>query len=233
MLERDARGGTRYTEIIRSHFGVTSPDARMQRPEYLGGSKSYVNVVPVQQTSQTATTPLGNLAGFGVINDNGGFAKSFTEHCVIIGLLNVRADLTYQQGLERKWSRRTRYDFYWPSLAHLGEQEIKTKEIYAQGTSDDDIVFGYQERYAEYRYFPSKITGKLRSNTTAPLDMWHLSQNFGSRPTLNKTFIEEAVPMSRVLAVASQPHFVMDSYIKQKCARPMPVYAVPGLIDHF
>lgn len=233
MLERDARGGTRYTEIIRSHFGVISPDARMQRPEYLGGSKSYVNVVPVQQTSQTGTTPQGNLAGFAVVQDNGGFAKSFTEHCVIIGLLNVRADLTYQQGLDRKFSRRTRYDYYWPSLAHLGEQEIKLKELYAQGTSEDDEVFGYQERYAEYRYFPSKITGKLRSNATAPLDMWHLSQNFSSKPVLNKTFIEEAVPMTRVLAVANQPHFVMDSYIKQKCARPMPVYSVPGLIDHF
>ena len=196
MQERDARGGTRYTEIIRSHFGVISPDARLQRPEYLGGSSSRVHINPVQQTSSTdSTTPQGHLAAFGVVADSrNGFTKSFTEHCVIIGLLNVRADLTYQQGVPRMFSRSTRYDFYWPALAHLGEQAVLNKEIYAQGTSADSQVFGYQERYAEYRYFPSKITGKFRSTYAQPLDAWHLSQKFSNLPALNATFIQDNPP---------------------------------------
>jgi len=235
MLERDARSGTRYTEIIQAHFGVTSPDARLQRPEYLGGGSTRVNVNPVPQTSSTdATTPQGNLAAFGTVGfDRHGFTKSFTEHGHIIGIACVRADLTYQQGLNRMWSRQDRYDFYWPALAHLGEQAVLNKEIYAQGTSADDDVFGYQERYAEYRYKPSLVTGAFRSNAATPLDTWHLSQDFSSLPVLNQTFIEENPPIERVIAVPTEPHFILDSYFDLKCARPMPMYGVPGLIDHF
>jgi hypothetical protein len=235
LLERDARGGTRYTEIVKSHFGVTSPDARLQRPEYLGGGSTPVNVTPIEQTSSTdATSPQGNLAAMATVSiTNHGFSKSFTEHCVILGLVSVRADLTYQQGLNRMFSRQTRYDFYWPALSHIGEQAVLNKEIYAQGTSADDNIFGYAERYAEYRYKPSMITGKFRSNDAASLDAWHLSQEFSSLPGLNSTFIEENPPLDRVIAVPSEPHFIFDSYISMKCARPMPVYSVPGKIDHF
>lgn len=235
MYERDARGGTRYTEIIRSHFGVISPDARLQRPEYLGGSSQRIAINPVQQTSSTdATSPQGNLAAFGVVHDNrGGFQHSFTEHCIVMGIASVRADLTYQQGIPRMFSRRTRFDWYWPTLAHLGEQEVLNKEIYAQGLPQDEQVFGYQERYAEYRYYPSKITGQFRSTYATPLDQWHLSQEFGSLPTLGATFITENPPIDRVIAVNSEPHFLFDSFFDLKCARPMPVYSVPGMIDHF
>jgi len=238
LLERDARGGTRYTEIIRSHFGVVSPDARLQRPEYLGGGSSPVNIHPVPQTSETgATTPQGNLAAFGTLNVRGhGFTKSFTEHCLIIGLVSARADLNYQQGLNRMWSRQTRYDFYWPALSHLGEQAVLNKEIYAQGSGNptqDEAVFGYQERYAEYRYKPSVITGQFRSNYAQSLDVWHLAQDFASLPALSSTFIQEDPPIDRVIAVPSEPHFLFDAYFDLKCARPMPTYSVPGLIDHF
>ncbi len=240
LYERDARGGTRYTEILRSHFGVVSPDSRLQRPEYLGGSESPVIINPVVQNSATgatgAETPQGNLAAYGLVSSTSakhGFTKSFVEHGIIIGLLNVRADLTYQQGIPRMFSRRTRFDFYWPVLAHLGEQAILNKEIYAQGTPADDDVFGYQERYAEYRYFPSMITGKLRSTDPQSLDVWHLSQKFDNLPTLSAQFIEDNPPVSRILAVQNEPQFIIDSYIEMKCARPMPVYGVPGLVDHF
>lgn len=240
LYERDARGGTRYTEILRSHFGVVSPDSRLQRPEYLGGSESPVIINPVVQQSATgvtgAETPQGNLAAYGLASSTSakhGFTKSFVEHGIIIGLLNVRADLTYQQGIPRMFSRRTRFDFYWPVLAHLGEQAILNKEIYAQGSSADDDVFGYQERYAEYRYFPSMITGKLRSTDPQSLDVWHLSQKFDSLPTLSAQFIQDDPPVSRILAVQNEPQFIIDSYIEMKCARPMPVYGVPGLVDHF
>lgn len=240
LYERDARGGTRYTEILRSHFGVISPDSRLQRPEYLGGSESPVIISPVVQNSATGSTgsetPQGNLAAYGLASSTSskhGFTKSFVEHGIIIGLLNVRADLTYQQGIPRMFSRRTRFDFYWPVLAHLGEQAILNKEIYAQGTSADDDVFGYQERYAEYRYFPSMITGKLRSTDSQSLDVWHLSQKFDSLPTLSAQFIQDDPPISRILAVQNEPQFIIDSYIEMKCARPMPVYGVPGLVDHF
>lgn len=240
LYERDARGGTRYTEILRSHFGVVSPDSRLQRPEYLGGSESPVIINPVVQNSATgstgAETPQGNLAAYALASSTSakhGFTKSFVEHGIIIGLLNVRADLTYQQGIPRMFSRRTRFDFYWPVLAHLGEQAILNKEIYAQGTKVDDDVFGYQERYAEYRYFPSMITGKLRSTDPQSLDVWHLSQKFDSLPTLSAQFIEDNPPVSRILAVQNEPQFIIDSYIEMKCARPMPVYGVPGLVDHF
>ena len=235
LYEKDARGGTRYTEVIQSHFGVTSPDARLQRPEYLGGGKDRININPVAQTSSTdTTTPQGNLSGYGTTGFTGHrFNKSFTEHSVIIGLACVFADLTYQQGLARHFSRQTRWDFYWPALAHLGEQTIFNKEIYAQGTSADDDVFGYQERYAEYRYKPSNVTGQMRSNFSSSLDTWHLAQDFGSLPALNASFIEENPPVDRVTAVQNYPNLILDMYFKLKCARPMPTYGVPGLIDHF
>lgn len=237
LLERDARAGTRYTEIIQAHFGVTSPDARQQRPEYLGGSSTRININTVAQTSvpnTTYTTPAGTLTGYGIAADNfHGFTKSFTEHGVIIGLANVRADLTYQQGLDRKFTRSTKYDFYWPGLANLGEQAVLNREIYAQGTAADTQVFGYQERWAEYRHFPSKITGKFRSTFATPLDAWHLSQKFTALPTLNSTFIEDNPPISRVIAVPSQPQIIFDSFFELTCARPMPTFSVPGLIDHF
>lgn len=235
MYERDARGGSRYNELVLSHFGVRSPDARLQRPEYLGGASSPITINPVQQTSSSdATTPQGNLAAYGYgASSYNGFVKSFTEHCVIIGLVSVRADLTYQQGLHRMWSRQTRHDFYWPSLAHLGEQGVLNKEIFMTGGAEDNDVFGYQERWAEYRYMPSKITGKMRSECGTSLDHWHLSQEFALPPTLNSTFIEENPPIDRVIAVPSEPHFIFDSLIELKCARPMPVYSVPGYMDHF
>ncbi|AXL15396.1 major capsid protein [Microviridae sp.] len=235
LYEKDARGGTRYTEVIQSHFGVTSPDARLQRPEYLGGGKDRININPIAQTSSTdATTPQGNLSGYGTTGFTGHtFNKSFTEHSVVIGLACVFADLTYQQGLARHFSRQTRWDFYWPALAHLGEQAVLNKEIYAQGTADDNNVFGYQERYAEYRYKPSNVTGQMRSNFAQSLDTWHLAQDFGSLPALNASFIEENPPVDRVTAVQDYPNLILDMYFKLKCARPMPTYGVPGLIDHF
>lgn len=243
MLERDARGGTRYTEIVRSHFGVISPDQRLQRPEYLGGGSSMVNINPVAQTAQANAaapgpgandTPQGNLAAIGTVSlNNHGFTKSFTEHCIVIGLVNVRADITYQQGLDRMFSRSTRYDFYWPALAHLGEQAVLNKEIYAQGTADDELVFGYQERFAEMRYKPSRITGKFRSADPASLDAWHLSQDFADLPVLGTDFIKDDPPIDRVIAVPSEPHYLFDGYIRYLHARPMPMYGVPGMIDHF
>ncbi len=233
--EKDARGGTRYIEKIKSHFGVTSPDARLQRPEYLGGHSDRININPVVQTSSTdSTSPQGNLSAFGVSGARyHGFSKSFVEHGYIIGLANVRADLTYQQGLNRMWSRKTVLDFYWPSFAHLGEQAVLNKEIYAQGTSKDDEVFGYQERYGEYRYKPSMITGKFRSTYAQSLDAWHFSQKFENLPTLSNQFIQDNPPISRCLAVPSEPHFLMDAFFNLKCVRPMPLFGTPGLIDHF
>lgn len=235
LFERDARGGTRYTEIIRSHFGVVSPDARLQRPEYLGGGETRVNVNPIAQTSSTdGTSPQGNLAAMGTASFSGhGFNKSFTEHCLLIGLVCARADLSYQQGLDRMFSRSTRFDFYWPALSHIGEQSILNKEIFFQGTAADDEVFGYQERYAEYRYKTSKITGQFRSNFAQSLDSWHLAQDFDSLPALNSAFIEEDPPVDRVIAVPSYPHFLFDAFFNLRCARPMPIYGVPGFIDHF
>lgn len=241
LYERDARGGTRYTEILRAHFGVISPDARLQRPEYLGGGSTPITITPVAQTQATGasgtTTAQGNLAGFGTVLAHGhGFSKSFVEHGVILGLCSVRADLTYQQGLDRMWSRRTRFDYYWPALAHIGEQAVLNQEIYCKGDSNDPLVFGYQERFAEYRYKPSLITGLFRSNVSTgstSIDIWHLSQNFVSLPTLSDAFIIEQPPVSRVIATSSEPQFLMDSHIQLTCARPMPVFGVPGLIDHF
>jgi hypothetical protein len=235
LYERDSRGGSRYIEILASHFGVTSPDARLQRPEYLGGGKTPVSMQPIPQTSSTDTTsPQGNLSAMGTVGVNGhGFSKAFVEHGCIIGLACVFADLTYQQGMNRMWSRRDRWDFYWPALAHLGEQAVLNEEIYTQGTSADQDVFGYQERYAEYRYKPSQITGKMRSNATGSLDVWHLSQDFSSVPVLNASFIEENPPIDRVVALPTEPDLLFDWYFDMKCTRPMPTYSVPGLIDHF
>lgn len=242
LLERDARGGTRYTEIIKAHFGVMSPDARLQRPEYLGGGSSPLVVNPIAQTSGTGqtgqTTPLGNLAAIGTVLAKGhGFTQSFTEHGYVIGLVNVRADLTYQQGLRKHWSRQTRYDYYFPAFAMLGEQAILRQEIYCNGVdAEDTLVFGYQERWAEYRYSPSEITGLFRSTTAGTLDAWHLSQRFTSAPSLSGAFIEDNPPLSRVLAVgaaANGAQIIFDSFFDMKVARPMPLYSVPGLIDHF
>lgn len=237
LYERDARGGSRYTEIVRSHFGVVSPDARLQRPEYLGGGQSVVNFSPVAQTQatgETVDTPQGNLAAYATSVMHGhGFSKSFTEHGVLIGLICIRADLNYQQGLNRMWSRRARLDYYWPALSHIGEQAIFSKEIFADGTPADEDVFGYQERYAEYRYKPSIITGKMRSSDPQSLDVWHVAQDFATRPLLNAAFIAENPPLDRVVAVPSEPKFIGDFWFRTRCARPMPVYGVPGLIDHF
>lgn len=243
LLERDARGGTRYTEVVRSHFGVLSPDARLQRPEYLGGGSTPVQIQSVAQTSGSAPdpatgytdTPLAWISGYASSVSRNGFTQSFTEHGHVIGLMAVRADLSYQQGLNRMWSRRTRYDYYWPVFAMIGEQAVLNKEIYAQGTSVDDDVFGYQERWAEYRYKPSQISGKLRSTFAQPLDIWHLAQEFTSLPTLNATFIEDNPPVNRVIATTEQTgdQFVADMLFRNKAARPMPLYSVPGLVDHF
>ena len=247
LLERDARGGTRYTEVLQSHFGVINPDARLQRPEYLGGGHVAINVHTIEQSSATgatgSSTPQGNLAANGIAGGRVGFSKSFLEHGYVIGLVNVRADLTYQQGLDKMWSRSSRFDFYWPALANLGEQAVLNKELYAQGSAVkdangnviDDQVFGYQERWSEYRYGISHITGQLRSTFAQSLDSWHLAQYFTALPTLSKTFVQEAVPVDRVLAVsqALAPALVYDSLITCNCVRPMPVFSVPGLIDHF
>ena len=281
LLERDARGGTRYTELIHAHFGVTSPDARLQRPEFLGGGSSRINVAAVAQTQQTEQeSPQGNLAAYGTANlINHGFVKSFTEHGWIIGLVNVRADLTYQDVFERHWLRSTKYEFYWPALAHIGEQAVYEFEIYpsqnttwpgwgnAQGAGaqakrpasdliseikghdpfraegsdgiDDQTydtpagTFGYQERYAEYRYKPSRISGRFNSRSAEALDIWHLAQEFSAQPQLGPTFIQDDPPLDRAIAVPSEPHFIADFYFDMKCARPMPLRGVPGNIDRF
>lgn len=241
LLERDARGGTRYTETIRAHFGVISPDARLQRPEYLGGGSARVVINPIAQTSATGltggSTPTGNLSGVGTALAQGhGFTQSFTEHGIVIGLVSIRADLTYQQGLRRFWSRATRYDFFWPAFAHLGEQSILNKEIYVRGDANDALVFGYQERHAEYRYFPAMITGLFRSTSAGTIDPWHAAQKFTALPALNSTFIQDSPPIDRIVAVgagANGKQFIFDSFFSIRCARPMPMYGVPGLIDHF
>lgn len=238
LLEQDARGGTRYTEIIRSHFGVTSPDARLQRPEYLGGGSSQINFYPVAQTQATGasgtTTAQGNLAAMAISSGgNGGFTKSFTEHTLLLGLVSVRADLNYQQGINRLFSMSTRYDFYWPTLANLGEQTILNKEIYADGSANDLLTFGYQERYAELRYKPSNITGLFRSTAAGTLDIWHLAQDFATLPTLGTTFIQETPPVDRVVAVPSEPEFLFDAFFTYKSVRPLPVYSVPYALGRF
>jgi len=243
LLERDARSGTRYSEVVKAHFGVDFLDVTY-RPEYLGGSTSPVTFQEIPYTAAqtpgssymgTPAQATGDLAAAGqIVVNSGGFTKSFTEHGIVIGLASVRADLTYQQGVDRFWSRETRYDFYWPALAHIGEQAVLNKEIYATGSgTQDNGVFGYQERWAEYRYKQSKITGKMRSNASSSLDAWHLSQEFSSAPSLNSTFIEENPPMDRVTAFPNEPDFHMDCHFRFTDVSPMPVFSVPGLIDHF
>lgn len=236
FYERLARGGSRYTEVLRSFFGVVSPDARLQRPEFLGSFTKMVNVNPIAQTSATDnTSPQGNLSAYGVTAAKfHGFTKSFVEHGYIFGFVCARADLTYQQGINKMWLRSTVYDFYWPTFAHLGEQAIELREIYAQGSKDDTIVFGYQERYAEYRYKPSQITGKFRSSVVdGSLDKWHLSQFFNNAPTLNEEFITENPPIKRIIAVQDEPEFLLDIGFRYTTVRPMPMFGTPGLVDHF
>ena len=241
LLERDARSGTRYNETILAHFGVTVPDFRVQRPEFLGGGSSPVNISPVAQTTyqgtQTVEDAKGALSGIGTVSGRHGFTKSFTEHGVVIGLVNVRGDITYSQGIERYWGKDTRYDFYYPALAQIGEQAVTMVEIWTQGdgATTDDTVFGYQERYAEYRYKPSRLTGLMAVDAASNLDEFHLSEDFATQPSLDSTFIQSntATPLDRAISVPTQPHFVFDAYFDLKCARPMPLYGVPGNLDHF
>ncbi|AXL14455.1 major capsid protein [Microviridae sp.] len=234
LLERDARSGTRYVEFLKAHFGVTSPDFRLQRPEYLGGGSQPLNFNPIAVTADTTDSSAGDLSAYAIsAGSRHGFSKSFVEHGYIIGLISARADLTYQTGIHRMWSRRTRLDFAFPVLGHLGEQSVLNKEIYAQGTADDENVFGFNERYAEYRYSLSKITGLFRSSHPQSLDAWHLSQDFDSLPALSDAFIQDDPPVDRVIRVQTEPHFIMDSHFHIRHARPLPVNSVPGMIDHF
>ena len=238
FYERQARGGSRYTEVVRSFFGVTSPDARLQRPEYLGGNRVPININQVIQQSGTesATTPQGTVVGMSQTTDtNSDFTKSFTEHGFIIGVMVARYDHTYQQGLDRLWSRKDKFDFYWPVFANIGEQAIKNKELYAQGTAEDDEVFGYQEAWAEYRYKPNRVTGEMRSSYAQSLDVWHLADDYRKLPSLSAEWIQEdASTVNRVLAVSDNlsAQFFADIYVKNLCTRPMPMYSIPGLIDH-
>lgn len=236
LYERDARGGTRYIEILKSHFGVTSPDARLQRPEYLGGNRVPININQVLQNSETATTPQGTPTGQSLTTDvHSDFKKSFVEHGFVIGVMVARYNHTYQQGLERFWSRRSRFDYYWPVFANLGEMAILNKEIYAQGNEKDNEVFGYQEAWADYRYKPSRCTGEMRSQATQSLDVWHLGDDYSSLPTLSADWIQEdSNVIDRVIAVSQQNanQLWADIYVKNKCTRPMPLYSIPGLIDH-
>ena len=234
LLERDARGGTRYIEIILSHFNVQSPDARLQRPEYLGGGSARININPVAATAETENTPQANLAAVGTGLVKGGFNHSFTEHGHIFCLLSCRSDPTYQRGLDRIWSRETRYDYYWPALSHLGEQGIKNKEIFFEaGDASANEIWGYQERYAEYRYQPGRVTGLFRSEDPSSLDVWHLAQDFDELPALAPLFVADLAPVDRVVAVPAEPDFLVDCWHNVKATRPMPVYAVPGMVDHF
>ncbi len=239
LYERDARGGSRYIEILKSHFGVTSPDARLQRPEYLGGNRVPININQVIQQSGTGTganTPQGTVVGMSQTTDShADFIKSFTEHGFIIGVMVARYDHTYQQGLDRLWSRKDRFDYYWPVFANIGEQAVKNKEIYAQGNAEDDQVFGYQEAWADYRYKPNRVTGEMRSAYAQSLDVWHLADDYSSRPSLSDSWIrEDKTNIDRVLAVtsANSNQFFADIYVQNRATRPMPMYSVPGLIDH-
>lgn len=238
FYEQQARGGSRYTEVVRSFFGVTSPDARLQRPEYLGGNRVPINVNQIVQQSgtQSGTTPQGTVVGQSLTTDkHSDFTKSFTEHGLIIGVMVARYDHTYQQGLNRLWSRKDKFDFYWPVFANIGEQAIKNKEIFAQGNDKDNEVFGYQEAWAEYRYKPNMVTGEMRSAYAQSLDVWHLADDYSTLPSLSDSWIrEDKTNIDRVLAVTSavSNQFFADIYVKNYCTRPMPMYSVPGLIDH-
>lgn len=238
LYEKDARGGTRYTEILKTHFGVTSPDSRLQRPEYLGGNRVPININQVVQNSATVEgeTPLGNVAGYSVTSDtHSDFRQSFTEHGFVIGVMVARYDHTYQQGIERFWSRKTRFDYYWPVLANIGEQAVLNKEIYAQGTAEDDEVFGYQEAWGDYRYKPNHVTGEMRSQYAQSLDVWHLGDDYTKLPSLSSEWIvEDKTNVDRVLAVTSTNanQLFADLYINNQTTRPMPMYSIPGLVDH-
>lgn len=238
LYEKDARGGTRYTEILKTHFGVTSPDSRLQRPEYLGGNRVPININQVVQNSATVKgeTPLGNVGGYSVTSDtHSDFRQSFTEHGFVIGVMVARYDHTYQQGIERFWSRKTRFDYYWPVLANIGEQAVLNKEIYAQGTVEDDEVFGYQEAWGDYRYKPNRVTGEMRSQYDQSLDVWHLGDDYTKLPSLSAEWIvEDKTNVDRVLAVTSTNanQLFADLYINNQTTRPMPMYSIPGLVDH-
>jgi len=232
LYERDARGGTRMVEVIKAHFGVTTPDFRAQRPEFIGGGTIPVMLTPVAATNQSGNVDLAELGAYGVAQDASvRFVYSAVEHVTLIGLVSARADLNYQEGLERMWSRETRWDHYWPGLSNIGEQSVLQKEIYATGVpAEDDAVWGYQGRYDEYRYKPSRVSGKLRSSYIAPLDNWHVAQYFDvTPPVLNDSFIQENPPFTRIIKVDTEPHFILDTFFNLKTARPMPTYAVPGL----
>ncbi len=235
LLERDARSGTRINETIKAHWGVTVPDFRVQRSEYLGGGSQPIGITPVPNTSDTAGANQGDLAGFGTVAGGSGFTKSFTEHGVIIGFANVRSDITYSQGLERMWSKATRYDFMYPVLAQIGEQAVKNKEVYLNADANDDLTWGYQERYSEDRYKPSRLSGLMRPDAAGTLAAWHLSEDFAVLPTLGATFIQSntGVPLDRAIAVPTEPHLIADFHFNMKCARPMPLYGVPGNMDRF
>ncbi len=239
LLERDARAGTRYTSTLLAHWGVVSPDFRLQRPEFLGGGSSAINVTPVSQTSgqptPAAEDKLGNLAGFGTVSGTHGFTKSFTEHGVIMGLVNVRGDLTYSQGLERFWSKSTRYDFALPILANIGEQSVLNKEIWADASANDELVFGYQERYAEERYKPSRLSGLMRPDAAGTLASWHISEDFATLPALGNTFIESnlGTPLDRAIAISTEPHFIADFYFRMKVAKPLPMDGIPAQLGRF
>lgn len=238
LYERDARGGTRYIEILKSHFGVTSPDARLQRPEYLGGNRLPITINQVLQQSGTLDTgtPQGTPVGQSLTTDShGDFKKSFVEHGFIVGLMVARYDHTYQQGVERFWSRKSRFDYYWPVFANIGEQAVLNKEIYAQGNERDDEVFGYQEAWADYRYKPNRVTGEMRSQYPQSLDVWHLADDYDSLPSLGDSWIrEDRNTVNRVLAVSEENsnQLFADIYVQNRCTRPMPMYSIPGLIDH-
>ena len=238
LYERDARGGTRYIEILKSHFGVTSPDARLQRPEYLGGNRIPININQIIQQSATmeGSTPQGTTSGMSLTTDNHyDFEKSFVEHGFVIGLMVARYDHTYQQGLERFWSRKDRFDYYWPVFANIGEQAVLNKEIFAQGTAQDDEVFGYQEAWADYRYKPSRVSGEMRSQYAQSLDVWHLADDYSELPRLSDSWIrEDAATVDRVLAIQSSlaNQLFADVYVQNRTTRPMPMYSIPGLIDH-
>lgn len=236
LLERDARSGTRYNEMILAHFGVTVPDFRVQRPEFLGGGSTPIQISPVAQTTYQATETIqdakGALSAIGQVSGTHGFTKSFTEHGIVMTLVNVRGDITYSQGLDRYWRKSTRYDFYYPSLSQIGEQSVLDQEIYY---TTADTVFGYQERYAEYRYKNSKLTGLFAVDHSSTLSSFHLSEDFASAPSLDASFIvsNTGTPLDRAISVPSEPQFILDIFFDLQCARPMPMFGVPGNLDHF
>lgn len=243
FYERQALGGTRYIEMVKSHFEVTNPDFRMQRPEYLGGERIPINMNQVIQSSETDTTPMGTTGAFSVtsnVNEDL-FTHSFTEHGILIGLAVVRTVHTYQQGLNRMYSKKKFTDFYFPEFANLGNQAVLNKEIYCQAPSvvdsDGNVIneqaFGYQEAWATERYFPDIVTGEFRSNYATSLDVWHYADDYNALPSLGSDWIDETDQnVARTLAVQSQDQFIGDFYFGCVYTRPMPLWSVPGLIDH-